>query len=343
MINKLLKIGVCSTLIVTGLYSASFNCKKASTFIENTICSDAELSKLDEQLAAAYKKVWHSMSDRTDLKKDQFDWLKNNRNKCTSLEELKTSYINRVLYLTNYDNTNSQVTMSNSNSIQGTYEKGSASIEINQNLSFNYSSVNERNGNLCSIEDGKFKVENTNLVWNSNEYDCKIIISNTNKNSINFNFTGNGCNAYCGSNAYIVDGLYKLTSNTKVSEEKFQTIQIYDISPYGKLADMYGFGSRHTDIQRDNMEEELKGKIVRWKLPVYEVSKDSNKTYIITTGNGDLFGKSYVQTKIEITAKNNQEVQYIESLMTGDVIKIQGKISGVNFLRMIEIEDASFF
>jgi uncharacterized protein len=91
------------------MYAASFDCKKASTFIENTICNDTELSKLDDELAKAYKKVWNSMSDKTELKKEQFDWLKNSRDKCMSLECLKTSYTNRVLYLTNYDSKDSQV------------------------------------------------------------------------------------------------------------------------------------------------------------------------------------------------------------------------------------------
>ena len=97
MINRLIKIGFSASLLITSMYAASFNCKKASTFIEHTICNDTELSKLDEELASSYKKVWNSLSDKTDLKKDQFDWLKNTRDKCMSLECLKTSYINRVL------------------------------------------------------------------------------------------------------------------------------------------------------------------------------------------------------------------------------------------------------
>ena len=165
MINKVIKIGFTTSLLITSLYSASFNCKKASTFIEHTICNDSELSKLDEQLASAYKKVFNSLSDKTDLKKDQLDWLKNNRDKCMSLECLKTSYINRVLYLTNYDSRDSQTNTVaiSSNDIAGLYKKGSASLEVNQDLSFNYSFVNERNGNMCLIEDEKFQYINNNL------------------------------------------------------------------------------------------------------------------------------------------------------------------------------------
>lgn len=159
MINRLIKIGFSASLLITSMYAASFDCKKASTFIENTICNDTELSKLDDELAKAYKKVWNSMSDKTELKKEQFDWLKNSRDKCMSLECLKTSYTNRVLYLTNYDSKDSQVnTEVGSNDILGTYISGNASLVVNKDLSFEYSSINESNGNLCLISDEKFDI-----------------------------------------------------------------------------------------------------------------------------------------------------------------------------------------
>lgn len=125
MINKVTKIVFSVFLLITSLYGASFDCKKASTFIEHTICNDSELSKLDEELASSYKKIWNSLSDKTDLKKDQFDWLKNTRDKCMSLECLKTSYINRVLYLTNYDKRNVQeniINVTNENQKDSTKE-----------------------------------------------------------------------------------------------------------------------------------------------------------------------------------------------------------------------------
>ena len=213
MINSIIKIVFGAFLLITSLSAASFNCQKASTFIENTICNDTELSKLDEQLAAAYKKVFKSLSDKTDLKKDQFDWLKNNRDKCMSLECLKTSYINRVLYLTNYDNRDAQTNTSSSDVIAGLYKKDSAFLEVNQDLSFNYNSVNERNGNMCLIEDEKFKLVNGDFVWNSKENSCEITLSNRNKNSVNLNVAGSECNYYCGHNAYIIDGVYTKEKN----------------------------------------------------------------------------------------------------------------------------------
>ena len=52
--TKILKILL---LLTFSLSAASFNCAKARTGIEKQICSDANLSALDEELAKSYKKV----------------------------------------------------------------------------------------------------------------------------------------------------------------------------------------------------------------------------------------------------------------------------------------------
>lgn len=54
--------------------AASFDCTKASTVIEKAICSDTELSKIDEDMSAIYAKVY---AINPDIKSSQRDWLKN--------------------------------------------------------------------------------------------------------------------------------------------------------------------------------------------------------------------------------------------------------------------------
>jgi carbamoylphosphate synthase small subunit len=151
-------------------------------------------------------------------------------------------------------------------------------------------------------------------------------------------------------NAFIIEGKFKKNKASQASQqttqdkniERLPQVEIYNISPKGKLADIYNLGSKYTDIQRDNMEKELKGKIVRWELPVYEVSKISDKKYKISTGTGNPFKESYVSTVIEISVKDSKEAEYIESLMTDNMINIQGKITGVS-LRRIMIKEASLY
>jgi len=83
------------------LNGASFNCKKAGTFIEHTICNDDKLSKLDEDLAKAYKSA-KKKTDKNALKKEQRKWLKTKRKSCQDVKCLRRVYAERVDELNAY-------------------------------------------------------------------------------------------------------------------------------------------------------------------------------------------------------------------------------------------------
>lgn len=76
--------------------AASFDCAKATTKVEKTICENDDLSRLDQELDTAYR---GSLS-RDDVKrqaiKSQRDWLKNVRNPCQNAECLKQAYESRI-------------------------------------------------------------------------------------------------------------------------------------------------------------------------------------------------------------------------------------------------------
>ncbi|MFC1542820.1 lysozyme inhibitor LprI family protein [Pseudomonadota bacterium] len=78
--------------------AASFDCNKASTKVEKMICADAELSKLDEGLGAAYSKALKESSDPSTFKQQQRAWLKE-RNKCTATKCMKQAYEMRMTTL----------------------------------------------------------------------------------------------------------------------------------------------------------------------------------------------------------------------------------------------------
>jgi len=80
--------------------AASFDCKKAATALEKTICADAELSKLDSRLADDYAVALNVMKDPGKLKVEQRDWLKK-RDRCipqgSRCESLSDVYRERIL------------------------------------------------------------------------------------------------------------------------------------------------------------------------------------------------------------------------------------------------------
>jgi uncharacterized protein YecT (DUF1311 family) len=66
-------------LLSTQALAASFDCKKAATWLEKTVCSNPELSKLDDELAKAYHDALSSLSPegQKETKQYQKQWLKN--------------------------------------------------------------------------------------------------------------------------------------------------------------------------------------------------------------------------------------------------------------------------
>lgn len=76
-------IGIVGIAALSGsLQAASFDCAKASTFLEKKICQNPTLSLLDEQLGTLYSEVRGMVADKETLKKEQLAWLKQRRNAC---------------------------------------------------------------------------------------------------------------------------------------------------------------------------------------------------------------------------------------------------------------------
>lgn len=62
--------------------AASFDCKKAHTESEKTICASKDLSAIDDELAGLYKQAIELVSYKEELKHQQREWIKKVRNAC---------------------------------------------------------------------------------------------------------------------------------------------------------------------------------------------------------------------------------------------------------------------
>ncbi|ELI8802684.1 MULTISPECIES: lysozyme inhibitor LprI family protein [Enterobacteriaceae] len=96
---KISHIALIVSLVCFGktVAAASFDCNKATTYIEQTICLTPELSTLDDQLNLLYKKtIQNNVENKSSLKQEQLSWLKNIRNKATSEQGIRDAYMNRI-------------------------------------------------------------------------------------------------------------------------------------------------------------------------------------------------------------------------------------------------------
>jgi uncharacterized protein len=86
------------SFIATAANAASFDCRLAQGKVETMICADSGISKLDEQLDAAYTQVRKTSGDERAEKAMQLAWLKG-RNTCTDLACIQRAYASRVAEL----------------------------------------------------------------------------------------------------------------------------------------------------------------------------------------------------------------------------------------------------
>jgi uncharacterized protein len=85
-------------IFTSGVQAASFDCTKASTNVEKMICNDANLSTLDENMAAAYSRVLMKYSNFVGIKQQQRDWI-SQRNQCKEITCLTNEYNKRIAEL----------------------------------------------------------------------------------------------------------------------------------------------------------------------------------------------------------------------------------------------------
>lgn len=101
---KKIKIILCFVLTAIPVFSgfvraASFDCSiDTLTKVERVICSDQELSQLDDQIAVAYHAAMANAGNKTMLRNRQRGWLRQ-RNQCKDIPCLKDIYMRRLAEL----------------------------------------------------------------------------------------------------------------------------------------------------------------------------------------------------------------------------------------------------
>jgi|CXWL01.1.fsa_nt_gi uncharacterized protein len=85
-------------LVGNKVQPASFDCDKVITKVEKLICSNSELSDLDEVLNAAYRRALITSLNENRINKTQKKWL-TNRNYCSNKKCLDELYWSRIEWL----------------------------------------------------------------------------------------------------------------------------------------------------------------------------------------------------------------------------------------------------
>lgn len=88
--------------LVVPAQAASFDCRKARTHVEKTICADPTLSQLDSDMAVQYRQSRQQASDTSSLISEQKRWLTYQRNTCQSTSCLTREYQEKLAAAPDY-------------------------------------------------------------------------------------------------------------------------------------------------------------------------------------------------------------------------------------------------
>src|SRR5215475_15351913 len=117
------------TLWVTLMYlalmpwaqAATFDCDKASNFVEKVICSDSRLNSMDDQLGRLYKDALPASSNSGALKMEQKAWL-SSRNQCKDSDCIMKAYTDRISAL------NAMTAPAKAGDFTGTYQMNTGEL-----------------------------------------------------------------------------------------------------------------------------------------------------------------------------------------------------------------------
>lgn len=95
--TKLL-VALLMSIVTSISHAASFDCTKAKEAAEKFVCENRTISKLDDQLEAAYRKAASraNYEQERELIREQRHWLSHTRNACTSAACFKHAYWSRL-------------------------------------------------------------------------------------------------------------------------------------------------------------------------------------------------------------------------------------------------------
>lgn len=106
------------------------------------------------------------------------------------------------------------------------------------------------------------------------------------------------------------------------------------IAPGGTLAALFALGTNNTDVQREAGLAAIKGKLVAWTLPVYEVKRNGDSYKIQTSPS-----RAAIGTFITVTPRSDEDRRFIEALTTGQTVAFRGIVKDV-FMRSLVIAPA---
>lgn len=112
-------------------------------------------------------------------------------------------------------------------------------------------------------------------------------------------------------------------TSDRVNTVALKSAQAVSLKPTDELVSALSIFSSYTDVEKDRIKDEMRGKIVQWTLPVWNVSKSGDDGYIIQTSSSAGIG-----TFCKVEPADHDQAKIITMLRAGSPVTCKGAVSG---------------
>jgi hypothetical protein len=118
--------------------------------------------------------------------------------------------------------------------------------------------------------------------------------------------------------------------------------EVSEIAP-GQVAETFALGTRATDVQRDALQARLIGRSVEWEILVYEISLEGGWYEVASQPIpiNDPNAVPLVRVWARVLPKGDQDETILQSVKTGDSIKVRGIVQEIRLRTIVAIVPAT--
>ena len=111
---------------------------------------------------------------------------------------------------------------------------------------------------------------------------------------------------------------------------------------FKQVAETFALNGKHTDLQRELLTKELTGKVVEWRIKVYDVTRTEG-VYKITSQPYPIRSKNVlnlIRTVAFIHPQDSDGEESIRTAVTDDEITVRGQVQDIVFRAVVVLSPA---
>jgi hypothetical protein len=107
-----------------------------------------------------------------------------------------------------------------------------------------------------------------------------------------------------------------------VDTSEIKTNQAASTLPSAELVSALSWMSDLTSVEKDRIKDGMRGKLVQWRMPVFNVTKDGEGAYVVQTDSSAGIG-AFCRV-----ARDDPDQSFVKNLKAGQLVTCKGIVSG---------------